>query len=99
RSGLMASLRILLLMAFRSLGGHKTKGLIVGSLLAFGTFPFVLGTTLLESVGRAMEASIARSLTGHIQLGSARAVDRLTFFGPEASSDQDIGVLPDFSRV
>lgn len=95
----MESLRILLLMAFRSLGGHKIKGLIVGSLLAFGTFLFVLGTTLLESVERAMEASITRSITGHIQLVSARAVDRLTFFGPEASSDQDIGVLPDFSRV
>src|SRR5690606_33574616 len=99
RSGLMESLRILLLMACRSLGGHKIKGLIVGSLLAFGTYLFVLGTTLLESVERAMEASITRSITGHVQLVSARAVDRLTFFGPEASSDQDIGVLPDFSRV
>jgi len=95
----MERLKILFLMAFRSLGGHKIKGLIVGSLLAFGTFLFVLGTTMLENIERAMEASITRSITGHIQLVSAHAVDRLTFFGPEASAEQDIGVLPDFSRV
>lgn len=95
----MVRLRILVLMALRSLGGHKIKGLIVGSLLAFGTFLFVMGTTMLENIERAMEASITKSITGHIQLVSKKAVDRLTFFGPEASSEQDIGVLEDFARI
>lgn len=95
----MERVRILLLMALRSLGGHKIKGLIVGSLLAFGTFLFVMGTTMLENIERAMEASITRSITGHVQLISKEAVDRLTFFGPDAASEQDIGVLEDFPRI
>lgn len=95
----MERLGILSLMAFRSLGGHKIKGLIVGSLLAFGTFLFVIGTTMLENVERAMEASITQSITGHVQLVSTEGEDRLVFFGPEASSEQDIGVLEDFERI
>ncbi|HLV60374.1 MAG TPA: FtsX-like permease family protein [Fredinandcohnia sp.] len=95
----MERVRILLLMALRSLGGHKIKGLIVGSLLAFGTFLFVMGTTLLENIERAMEASITQSITGHVQLVSKDAVDRLAFFGPDASSEQDLGVLEDFPRI
>lgn len=95
----MERLRILFLMALRSLGGHKVKVLIVGSLLAFGTFLFVMGTTMLENIERAMEASITKSITGHVQLISKDAVDRLTFFGPEASSEQDIGVLENFTRI
>src|SRR5690606_23985986 len=99
RGGVMERLRILFLMALRSLGGHKIKGLIVGSLLAFGTFLFVMGTTLLENIERAMEASITQSITGHVQLVSKDAVDRLAFFGPDASSEQDLGVLEDFPRI
>lgn len=95
----MERLRILCLMALRSLGGHKIKGLIVGSLLAFGTFLFVVGTTMLENVERAMEASITKSITGQIQLVSKDAVDDLSFFGFDASAEQDIGVLHDFGRI
>jgi ABC-type lipoprotein release transport system permease subunit len=86
-------------MAFRSLRGHKVKVAIVGSLLAFGTFLLVLGTTLLGNIESAMEASITGSITGQIQLISANAKDRLTFFGPEASSEQDLATLEDFPRV
>lgn len=93
------TLRILTLMAFRSLRGHKIKVAIVGSLLAFGTFLLVLGTTLLGNIEAAMEASITGSITGEIQLVSADAKDRLTFFGPEASSEQDLGVLADFETI
>lgn len=94
-----ATFRILVLMAFRSLRGHKVKVAIVGSLLAFGTFLLVLGTTLLGAIESAMEQSITGSITGQIQLISANAKDRLTFFGPEASSEQDLATLEDFPRV
>lgn len=95
----MGSFRILLLMAFRSLRGHKIKVAIVGSLLAFGSFLLVLGTTLLQTIEEAMEASITESLTGQIQLVSSKAKDQLTFFGPAAASEQDLDTIEDFERI
>ncbi|WP_373046487.1 ABC transporter permease [Vulgatibacter sp.] len=93
------SLGLLLRIAMRSLVGHRIKGLIVGTILAFGTFLVVLGTTLLDNVERSMEESITGSLTGHIQLVSKNAKDELAFFGPAAASDQDLSVIADYDRV
>src|SRR4051812_45893367 len=93
------SFGLLLRIALRSLVGHRIKGLIVGTILAFGTFLVVLGTTLLDNVERSMEQSITGSLTGHIQLVSEKAKDELAFFGPAAASDQDLATIPDYARV
>lgn len=90
---------LLLRLALRSLRGHRAKVLIVGSLLAFGTFLLVFGTTLLSNVERAMEASVTGSLTGQIQLVSKSAKDELAFYGPAAASEQDLGVIDSFSDV
>ncbi len=90
---------LLLRLALRSLSGHRIKGLIVGTILAFGTFLVVLGTTLLDNVERSMEESITGSLTGHAQLVSKRAKDELAFFGPAVASDQDLASIPDYAAV
>jgi len=93
------SFGLLLRIALRSLVGHRIKGLIVGAILAFGTFLVVLGTTLLDNVERAMEESITGSLTGHLQLVSTEADDELAFFGPAVASDQDLASIADYARV
>lgn len=93
------SFGLLLRIALRSLVGHRVKGLIVGTILAFGTFLVVVGTTLLDNVERAMEESITGSLTGHLQLVSDRAKDELAFFGPAAAGNQDLAAIHDFQRV
>lgn len=93
------SFGLLLRLALRSLSGHRIKALIVGTILAFGTFLVVVGTTLLDNVERSMQESITGSLTGHVQLVSEKAKDELAFFGPAAGSDQDLGTLDDYARV
>ncbi|HWV39750.1 MAG TPA: FtsX-like permease family protein [Vulgatibacter sp.] len=93
------SVGLLLRLALRSLKGHRVKVLIVGSLLAFGTFLLVFGTTLLGNVERAMEASVTGSLTGQIQIVSDKAKDQLAFYGPQAAADQDMGTIPSFPEV
>ncbi|AKU92182.1 ABC transporter permease [Vulgatibacter incomptus] len=93
------SFGLLLRLALRSLFGHRVKVLIVGSLLAFGTFLLVFGTTLLSNIERAMEASVTGSLTGQIQLVSKKAKDDLAFYGPAAASEQDVGVIESFAEV
>jgi len=93
------SFGLLLRLALRSLRGHRVKVLIVGSLLAFGTFLLVFGTTLLGNVERAMEASVTGSLTGQIQIVSDKAKDQLAFYGPQAAADQDLGTIASFPDV
>ena len=93
------SFGLLLRIALRSLVGHRIKGLIVGAILAFGTFLVVLGTTLLDNVERSMEESITGSLTGHLQLVSTEADDELAFFGPAVASDQDLASISDYAKV
>jgi len=93
------SLGLLVRLSLRSIFAHRIKLLIVGSLLSFGTFLLVFGTTLLANVERAMETSVTGSLTGHIQLVSLDGTDQLAFTGPDAGSDQDLGVIESFPKV
>ncbi len=92
-------LRVLVLIAGRSLLRHRGKTLLVGGMLAFGTFLLVLGTALLGSVERAMEKSVTGSLVGNLQVYAADAKDQLAFYGPAAGGQQDLGVIPDFPRT
>ena len=91
-------LRILLLLALRSLGAHKVKNAIVGLIMLSGTFLVVTGTSLLDSMERSMRQSITASLTGDLQLYDEDAKDELAMFGGGMGSS-DIGEIDDFSKV
>lgn len=95
----MNTLKLLVPLSLRSLASHKGKTLIVGGILAFGTFLLTLTTTMLHNVERQMEASVTGALIGHMQLVSDDATDQLAFFGPEAQSAQDVGLIEDFDKV
>lgn len=95
----MNTLKLLVPLSLRSLASHKGKTLIVGGILAFGTFLLTLTTTMLNNVERQMENSVTGALIGHMQLVSDKAVDELAFFGPAAQSAPDLGVIEDFKRV
>lgn len=89
---------IVVLMAFRDLGAHRVKTLVVGTLLAFGTFLVVTGGALLQSVSGTMQKSITSSLAGHIQVYSDEAEDELALFGGGMDS-HDIGEIDEFGPV
>ncbi|PJB33320.1 MAG: ABC transporter permease [Deltaproteobacteria bacterium CG_4_9_14_3_um_filter_63_12] len=95
---MISSLRVLLLLTFRSLFSHKAKSLIVGGIIAFGTFLLIVGTSLLDSVEASMEESITESVTGQLQVYSADARDALSLFGGMAMGE-DIGEIDDFAKV
>ncbi len=94
-----ARVAILVVMAFRDLGAHRVKSLIVGALLAFGTFLVVTGGALLESVSGTMQKSITSSLSGHIQVYSADAEDELQLFGGGLELNPDIGEIEEFGPL
>ncbi|MBK8011949.1 MAG: ABC transporter permease [Deltaproteobacteria bacterium] len=94
-----ARLRLLVALAFRSLSSHRVKSLIVGAIMAFGTFVVVLGTALLDSVEYSMSHGIIGSLAGHFQVYSKDARDDLALFGGAFMGSEDIGRIAKFSDV
>ena len=97
--GGLASVRLLAVLALRSIAAHKVKSLIVGALILFGTFLVVVGTALLDSVESSMQRSIVQSLAGHLQIYSADAPDTLALFGSGFGGQDDIGEIRNFEEV
>lgn len=95
----LATLRLVAALALRSLLAHRTKSVIVGAILFFGTFGVVTGTALMDSVQVSMRKSITASLAGHIQVYDAKARDPLALFGDGTFGGSDIGEIPEFKKV
>lgn len=95
----LVSLRVLFVLALRSLATHRMKSLIVGGIMFFGTVLLVVGTALLDSVEYSMQRSLTGSVTGELQVYSANARDELAIFGSGSMGGEDIGEIVDFSRV
>ncbi len=96
---ILPALRLVSTLCLRNLLAHKMKSLIVGVLLAFGTFLVVIGSSLLSSVESAMEGSVTNSLAGHLQVYSSEAKDKLALFGEMNMGSPDVGEVPDFMTV
>src|SRR6185312_13192801 len=97
--GAVTSSRMLTRIALRSLFAHKVKSLIVGVILTFGIFIMTSLLTFFLNIRSAMERSITGSLIGHLQVMSDKAKDDLAFFGPAASSAQDLSVMDNWVKT
>lgn len=95
----MDTLRLIGAMAWRNLWNAKGKNTLVGLLMLFGTFLVVTGTSILDSIDRAMTRSITQSVAGHLQVHSKEGRDDLALFGSGFMGADDLGLMPDFSRV
>jgi ABC-type lipoprotein release transport system permease subunit len=95
----LVRLRILVLIALRSLWSHKVKNAIVGAIMMFGTFLVVTGSALLDSMEDSMARSITSSMSGHLQVYSDDAEDKLELFGSFGFGSTDIGEIDDFGKV
>lgn len=90
--------RILFLIALRNLRTHRTSTLIVGTIIFFGTFLVVMGTSMLDSINDSMSRSVVSSLAGHLQVYSEAARDDLALFGGFFGGN-DFGAIEDFHEV
>lgn len=86
-------------MAFQSLFAHRTKSLIVGSLLMLGTVLVTCGIALLDNVERSIARSVIESLSGHIQIYDRDAKDKLAIYGDGAGGMPDIGEIDSFEAL
>lgn len=95
----MMPVRVLILLAVRSLVAHRVKSAIVGALLMGGTLLVVIGGALLDSVEETMAQSITSSLSGHLQVYAADSEDALSVFGGVTLTDAKLGEIDDFATV
>lgn len=93
---LLTTLRLLVLIALRSLFAHRVKSGLVGSILFAGTLLLVVGGALLDTVEGTMQQSITSSLAGHLQVYDKNAEDPLAVFGSMSSQGADHGEIADF---
>lgn len=91
--------RTLLLIPFRNLAANKATSFIVGSIIFFGTFLVVLGTSLIDSIDNSMSKSITSSITGHMQVYSDATDDTLTLFGGGFMDSGNMGELRNFATI
>lgn len=92
-------MRLLLRLAFGNLLAHRTKSLVVGALMAFGTALVVIGLALLDGSEAAMRRSITGSIAGDFQIYDANAPDPLVLLGSTFISVPDIGRIKNFEAV
>jgi ABC-type lipoprotein release transport system permease subunit len=90
---------IIFKIAIRNIFLHRMKTMIVGSILVFGSFIAVLGNSIVEAISSGMKNSVTHSVTGDLQVYSAKAKDKLSVFGNMDGSPSDIGFVNDFSKI
>lgn len=86
-------------IAFRNIFLHKLKTTIIGLILVFGTVLAIMGNAFVDAITKGMQRSLTNSVTGHIQIYSSKAKDKLAVFGSIDGSLSDIGYVNDFKKV
>jgi ABC-type lipoprotein release transport system permease subunit len=71
----------------------------VGSVLLFGTALLVVGGSLFSTLDGSLSRSIVDSLTGHVQVYSARSKDALEVYGKVDGTDSELTPLDDFKAL
>jgi ABC-type lipoprotein release transport system permease subunit len=92
-------LSIVVQIALRNLLASRYKTLIVGGIIGFGAFLVVIGTSLLDSVDRAMSRSIIGSIAGNIQVYSSDSKEDLDVMGGWSFDANQLEPLTDYARV
>ncbi len=96
---LFTKFRLILMLAVRNVWLHRTKSLIIATLLGIGSTIMTMGLSLLEDIDETMEDSIINSVAGHFQIYSNAAKDDLALFGGAFMGREDIGTVDDISKV
>jgi ABC-type lipoprotein release transport system permease subunit len=94
---MFARLGIVVRIAFRNLFKSRIN-LLIGAVILGGTFLVVVGGALLDSVVSSMSRSIIGSVSGDIQIYSARSKDEFAIW-PSGGTDPDLSPMTDWERI
>ena len=86
-------------IALRNVLAQKFKTAVIGIIIVFGTVLAIVGNAFVDAVSSGMERSLISSITGHIQIFSKDAKEKLSVYGTSEGGVSDIGHVNDFLRV
>lgn len=94
----MSTLALLLQVAFRNLF-KSWINLVIGFVIFFATLLVVFGGAFLDSLDSSLSRSVVGSVSGHLQVYSARSKDKLALFGGNMGEDPSLSPVERFDRV
>lgn len=84
-------------IAFRNLREHKTKTLIIGSIVAIGITVLVVGNSLMDTATAGLKKNYIDNYTGHIIITSEHD-ESFSLFG-STTSEEPVPLIPQFAQV
>lgn len=84
-------------IAFRNLREHKTKTLIIGSIITIGIAVLVVGNSLMDTATAGLKRNYIENYTGHI-IVTGQHDEALSLFGSN-STDKPVPLIPEFEKV
>ena len=91
-------LGVLVQIAWRNLFASWLN-VIIGFVILGGTFLVVCGGSALDSLDQSMSRSITGSVSGDVQVYSAKSKDQLSLFGNMGGADSDLTPITSFNKV
>jgi len=86
-------------IALRNLREHKSKTLIVGTIIAVGIMVMTIGTSLIDTATLGIEKNFIENYTGNILIGGI-AEDDLSIFGVQSVGGiEPTPQIPEYSRI
>ena len=92
-------MNILLRIAFRNLREHKTKTVIIGSIIALGLVILVVGNSLLDTAEQGIRKMYTENFTGQAVVTSAWNEKSSLFMGPGSLNGESAPRIPDYPAL
>jgi ABC-type lipoprotein release transport system permease subunit len=92
------ALRVLLRIAFRNLVASRVRTIIIGLIVLTGSLLVVVGASFMDSIDRAMRASIQGSLGGQLQVFNSTSEGQLELYG-NLRGESLLQPIEDFAKV
>jgi len=91
---------VLIRIAFRNLLEHRSKTLIIGTLLALGVIILIVGNAFMDTAERGVKESFTDNFTGDVFISGKATNGTVSLFGVQAAGGQETTpILPYYDRI
>lgn len=91
---------VLVRIAFRNLLEHRSKTLIIGTLLALGVIILIVGNAFMDTAERGVKEGFTANFTGDVFISGKATNGTVSLFGVQAAGGQETTpILPYYDRI
>jgi putative ABC transport system permease protein len=89
----------LLTIAFRNLREHRSKTIIIGTIIALGVVILVVGNSLMDTATKGIRTAFIDNFTGEVMI-SGVAKGKMSLFGVQSPGGvEPTPILPEYARI